>query len=92
MIIYVDVDDTLVHTVGSKRIPMTLVIERVRKLHAAGETLYLWSTGGGEYARQSAEELGITECFVAFLPKPQLMIDDQHVSEWRELAHSYPLG
>ncbi len=75
-IVYVDVDDTLVRSVGSKRIPMPRVVERVRRLHQSGATLYLWSSGGADYARESAEELGIRELFTAFLPKPTLIIDD----------------
>jgi hypothetical protein len=46
--------------------------------------------GGAEYARESARELGILECFVMFLPKPQVVIDDQAPSEWRHLIHPYP--
>ena len=90
MIAFVDVDDTLVRTVGSKRIPMPKVIEKVRELHRDGATLYLWSSGGADYARESAVELGIADCFVGFLPKPNLMIDDQEVSEWRYLTQIHP--
>jgi len=57
------------------------VIERVSSLDAAGSTLYLWSSGGAEYARTIAKELGIEDCFAAFLPKPTHILDDQHVAE-----------
>jgi len=50
LIVYVDVDDTLMRSVGSKRIPMPRVVERVRKLRDDGALLYLWSSGGAEYA------------------------------------------
>jgi hypothetical protein len=90
MNVFVDVDDTLVRSVGTKRIPMPRVIERVRALHLEGNTLFLWSSGGADYAKMSAEELGIAECFSGFLPKPDLMIDDQVVSEWRTCKHEYP--
>lgn len=90
LIVFVDVDDTLVRSVGTKRIPMPRVIERVRAMHRDGATLYLWSTGGAEYARSSAAELGITECFTGFLPKPNLIIDDQAVADWRACKHEYP--
>jgi len=82
MIFYVDVDDTLVRTVGTTRIPMVSVIEHVRRLKSEGATLYLWSAGGADYCRETAAELGITDCFVAFLPKPRVMIDDQEVKDW----------
>jgi hypothetical protein len=32
--------------------------------------------GGGEYCRRVAERLGIAELFEAFLPKPDVCIDD----------------
>ena len=66
---YVDVDDTLVRSMGSKRIPTPRVVDRVRHLHENGATPYLWSSGGADCARESAEELGIRELFTAFLPK-----------------------
>jgi hypothetical protein len=89
-IIYVDVDDTLVRSVGAKRIPMPGVVAQVRELHAAGADMYLWSSGGAEYARASAVELKLEECFLAFLPKPTTYIDDQPVQEWRFCKHVYP--
>ena len=90
LVIYVDVDDTLVRTVGSKRIPMPTVVARVKGLAVEGARLYAWSSGGADYARESAKELGILECFEMFLPKPQVVIDDQAPSEWRRLIHLYP--
>jgi len=89
-IVFVDVDDTLVRSVGVKRIPMPGVVASVRALHQKGVQLYLWSSGGAEYARGSAVELGIEECFVAFLPKPHAYIDDQPVEEWRFCKHVLP--
>lgn len=82
MIVYVDVDDTLVRSAGSTRIPMPGVIEHVKQLKADGASLYLWSAGGADYCRATAIELGIEDCFVAFLPKPCIMIDDQEVKDW----------
>jgi phosphoglycolate phosphatase-like HAD superfamily hydrolase len=89
-IIYVDIDDTLVRSVGVKRIPMPGVIEEVRRLKSEGAVLYLWSSGGAEYCRATAQELGISDCFEAFLPKPTVYIDDQPVHEWRFCQHLYP--
>ena len=45
---------------------------------------------GAAYARQSAEEAGLAGCFVAFLPKPQLMLDDQRPEQWRRLVVVHP--
>lgn len=90
--VFVDVDDTLVRFAGTKRIPIPSVLERVKKLHAEGAKLYLWSSGGAEYALDSAKELRIDYCFVGFLPKPNLIIDDQAISEWRYCKHEFPLS
>jgi hypothetical protein len=59
-------------------------------MHSAGVLLYLWSSGGEEYARSAAAELGISNCFVGFLPKPHAYLDDQAVSEWRYCTHVLP--
>lgn len=81
-VIYVDVDDTLVRSFGSKRMPMARSVELVRQLFQGGAQLYCWSSGGGDYARQSASELGLEDCFLAFLPKPDLLLDDVKLSAW----------
>ncbi len=90
LVVYVDVDDTLVRTAGSKRIPVSGVTEHVRALAAAGAELYCWSAGGGEYARSVAEGLGIAGLFAGFLPKPQVLIDDLALSEWRRVVEVHP--
>ena len=82
MIVYVDVDDTIVRSAGSKRIPIPDVIAHVRRLKEDGVTLYCWSAGGADYARASAAEARLSDVFEAFLPKPRVMIDDQRVEDW----------
>jgi cation transport ATPase len=89
-LVYFDVDDTLVRSAGSKRIPIPAVVERVRSLHAKGITLYLWSSAGADYARSTAAELGISSCFAGFLPKPTHIVDDQHITKWSGLVHLHP--
>ena len=74
--IYIDVDDTLIRTAGAKRFVLTRTIEYVNKSYD-GNTLYCWRRGGAEYARRVADFLGITHCFAEFLPKPDVIIDDQ---------------
>jgi hypothetical protein len=91
LVIYVDIDDTLVRSVGSKRVPMPAVVERIRGLAAEGAQLYAWSSGGAAYARESARELAVEHCFASFLPKPQVLIDDQAPTEWKRLVHVFPL-
>jgi hypothetical protein len=90
LVVYVDVDDTLIRTVGAKKIPMVEVIEQVRALFANGAQLYCWSSGGGEYAESIAKELKIAHCFAGFLPKPHILLDDQASSEWRRMVHVHP--
>lgn len=89
-IVYIDVDDTLVRSIGPKRIPMPAVVRAVHRLHAQGATIYLWSTGGADYAAATARELGIEACVTAYLPKPRVYIDDQVMHEWRECRHVLP--
>ena len=90
MVIYVDVDDTFVRSYGTKRIPITAVIGHIRALHELGATLYCWSSGGADYAQASAEEFGLAGCFTAFLPKPDVLLDDQNVADWRRLRQVHP--
>ncbi|HEY2394178.1 MAG TPA: DUF705 domain-containing protein [Candidatus Angelobacter sp.] len=89
-IVFIDVDDTLVRSAGTKRIPMPAVISYVRKLKEDGAILYLWSSGGAEYCKATAAELGISDCFENFLPKPTVYIDDQPIQEWKYCKHLYP--
>ncbi|HEV7300106.1 MAG TPA: DUF705 domain-containing protein [Tepidisphaeraceae bacterium] len=91
LVVFVDVDDTLIRSVGTKRIPISATIDHVRSLHADGAVLYCWSSGGGEYARTIAQELMIDHYFVAFLPKPQVLVDDQEVGDWRRLLTIHPM-
>jgi len=92
LVIYVDVDDTFVRTYGTKRIVMPGVVAHIRQLHQDGTMLYCWSSVGAAYAKASAEEFGIGDCFVAFLPKPQVCLDDQRFDEWRTCLQVHPTG
>jgi len=88
--IYVDVDDTFVRSAGTKRIPMPAMIAHIRSLREQGAQLYCWSAGGADYARRSAEEFGIADCFTAFLPKPNVLIDDQNIESWPRCTIAHP--
>jgi len=57
-----------------------------------GGSVACWSTGGAAYARESAVELGLADCFVAFLPKPTIILDDQPPAEWRLCRHVHPFN
>ncbi len=89
-IVYVDVDDTFVRSVGTKRVPILAVVRFVKTLKARGVQLFCRSSGGAAYARESAREFGIEECFEAFLPKPHLLLDDQPFGDWRGLQYLHP--
>jgi hypothetical protein len=90
--VYVDIDDTIVRSVGTKRIPIPNVIQHVRNLKNQGAVLYCWSSGGAQYAKQSAQEFGIADCFEAFLPKPNVMLDDQEIGSWKRYVCVHPSG
>lgn len=88
--VYVDVDETYVRNYSTKRIPIPKVTKHVKELKSQGATLYCWSSGGADYAKQSAIEFGIEDCFVGFLPKPQVLLDDQAMSDWVNLIEVHP--
>lgn len=88
--VYVDVDETFVRNYGAKRIPMPPVIEHIHALKAEGALMYCWSSGGAEYAQNSAKEAGIEDCFIGFLPKPEVAIDDMLFNDWRNLLQVHP--
>ena len=88
--IFVDVDETFVRNYGKKRIPMPHVIEHIKELKKDGAIMYCWSSGGAAYAEASAKEFGIEQCFIGFLPKPEIMIDDLKFTQWRDLLEIHP--
>lgn len=71
--VYVDVDLTLVDAQG---FPLPDAARALQALYDAGCHLFLWSTGGGDYCRRIADRCGIAHLFEAFLPKPDIYIDD----------------
>jgi phosphoglycolate phosphatase-like HAD superfamily hydrolase len=92
LVVYVDVDDTLVRSVGTKQVPIPGVLAHIKSLAEAGAELYCWSSVGSEYARTVARQLAIEPLFVAFLPKPNVMIDDQDVADWKRFKVVHPLA
>jgi hypothetical protein len=88
--VYVDVDETFVRNYGAKRISIPPVIAHIKELKTQGAVMYCWSSGGAQYAEDSAKEFGIENCFVGFLPKPEVAIDDMRFSQWRNLLEVHP--
>lgn len=87
---YIDVDDTLIRTVGNKRIPIVNVVSRVKALKNEGWELFCWSRVGADYAKEVALELGLEACFTGYLTKPNLMIDDVPPQSWSFLEVLHP--
>jgi hypothetical protein len=92
LVVYIDVDDTLVRSAGTKTMPVPSMAEHARGLASSGAELYCWSTAGAEYARSTALRLGIAQYFVAFLPKPHIVIDDQEFSAWKRFSVVHPMN
>ncbi|AFZ00774.1 DUF705 domain-containing protein [Calothrix sp. PCC 6303] len=90
--IYIDVDDTLIRTCSGKHIRIPATINHIKELKQQGAMLYCWSSGGADYARMIAEELNISDLFVAFLPKPNMLLDDQNVNDWKYLIQVHPIS
>jgi hypothetical protein len=89
-VVYVDVDETLVHKDGHEEVPNPSVVAFVRKLKHQGARLHCWSSGGPMHARQAARKCGIASVFQMFLAKPNLLIDDERVSGWPECLEVNP--
>jgi len=88
--IYVDVDETFIRNYAAKQIPIPSVISHIKDLKEQGAILYCWSSGGAEYAKNKAKEFGLADCFIGFLPKPMVLIDDMKLSQWRNLIEIHP--
>lgn len=82
IVVYIDVDDTLIRTEGGTRKPIAGTVALVKRLRGEGAQLFCWSAGGSEYAREVATELGIADAFTALLPKPEVIVDDMALPDW----------
>lgn len=90
LVIYVDVDDTLIRTLGTKRVPIPTAISHVRALHTQGAVLYLSAVAVnnmlGECARYGYR--GMLRRILAKTSNSKF--DDQQVSEWRYCRTVHP--
>ena len=82
-VVFIDVDDPKLG--GTDASDTDALARHVRELHDRGLVLYCWSSSGADDCRDLAKQLGIVDCFVGFLPKPDVMIDEKHPSEWGNL-------
>jgi hypothetical protein len=90
MVVYIDVDDTLVRSAETKTMPVPSMVEHAKWLANSGAELYCWSAAGADYARSTAQRLGIEQCFVGFLPKSHVCIDDQELDTWKTFTVVHP--
>jgi len=88
--IYVDVDGTLIRHQGTNTQTNGELVLQAKKWKKEGALLYCWSSRGGEYAQRVARRLGIEDCFIGFLWKPHVLVDDQAINDWACLVHIYP--
>lgn len=76
-----DVDGTLIKKTSDGDVPRYDVIEVMLWMSALGHTVFVWSGGGEDYARQWVRKLGLTP-FCRVIPKQahfgiDLAFDDQ---------------
>lgn len=71
--VFVDVDMTLIDAKGQV---LEGAIESLQKLKDRECHLFLWSTVGIEYARTTAQRLGVVDLFEGFCSKPDIIVDD----------------
>lgn len=83
--IFIDIDETLIRNIGVKQIPIPAMVKHVEMLYEQGAQMYCWSSGGADYAREVVTQLRIDHCFKAFLPKPDVLIDDMAIDRWNIL-------
>jgi cation transport ATPase len=89
-VMYVDVDGTLERKfLGFEKSNKTMV-DAIRRLHAEGMQIYIWSTGGAGHARDAATKCGVEELCAGFLPKPNICVDDKPPSRWKDFKRLKP--
>lgn len=71
--VFVDVDLTLVDVSGRL---LDGAAAALRNLKDRGCHLFLWSTGGSDYARAVASRHALSDLFEGYAAKPDIVIDD----------------
>lgn len=89
--VYIDVDFTLVlpQDVGLL-IPDSVnhpLVDKIRKWHSEGRNIIIWTSNpdGREHCRKAARLCGIYDLIYDFLPKPILIVDDDHIEYYRTM-------
>jgi phosphoserine phosphatase len=93
-IIFVDCDDTLVIWDRSSYTPHQEHIDAVKRFHARGHTVVVWSAGGSEWAERVVKELHLEPYITLVMSKPDWYIDDKSASEFmpENVRIYYPSG
>ncbi len=89
LIIYCDVDGTLIFPDDQ---PIDFTVDFLKYAKERGCKLYLWSQGGGDYCLEVANRLGLGNLFEAFLPKPDICVDDLAISAEFIQLHVDPIN
>ena len=82
-VIAVDVDGTLVGNDGALNSDL---VEWCKNRKAAGFSLFLWSSRGETYAKETARRFEIEYLFDHILSKPGYIVDD-HGWSWINFTH-----
>lgn len=69
-------DGKLVEINGTMYEKNIKVIENLKRHFDRGHLVFVWSHGGGEWAKTAVEALGIGSFVTATMPKPDWVIDD----------------
>lgn len=89
--VYVDVDFTLLLPQDVDLfIPDSVnhkLVEKIKDWHSYGRKIIIWTsnTQGREHCRRAAKLCGIYDLVHDFLPKPYLIVDDDHLEYYRTM-------
>lgn len=79
--LFVDVDNTLVIWEGTTYRPHRGHIDLIKRFHARGQAVVVWSAGGFSWALRVVQELGLESYVSAVLSKPSWWADDLAANE-----------
>lgn len=87
--VFVDVDaeNTFIKGLENKLMPNPFIINKIRELYQNGAILYCWSAQGEDFARDTAEILGVEHCFTGFFPKPDVMVETSE-NDWKKFFYT----
>lgn len=63
-------------------IPHRTHINILKRNHAQGRTIIVWSAAGYEWACQVISHLGLEKYVTLIIPKPVCYVDDKPMSDW----------